>query len=131
MVGTVVSLALPATFVAMTVTNAKGQVVPAYTVVWPLFGSINQLLAGLTLVGLSLWLAKSRHGLWLRLAVGVPMVFMMGMTASALVLQIVNAPNLLLAGVAALLLALAVWVAVEAVVALWRKPAVVAGSTAA
>ena len=51
-VGTVVTLALPAWFVAQTVTNAQGQTVPAYQVVWPLFGSINQLLAGLTLVGL-------------------------------------------------------------------------------
>jgi len=119
-VGTLVSLALPAFFVAQTVTNAKGDVVPAYHVVWPLFGSINQLLAGLTLVGLSLWLAKTRRGLPLRLAVGLPMLFMMGMTATALVLQIRTAPNAVLAALGCVLLGLAVWIAGEAAAALWR-----------
>ena len=119
--GTLLTLALPALLVATTVTGADGKVVPSYRVVWPLFGSINQLLAGLTLVGLSLWLAKTQKGVLLRLAVGVPMLFMMGMTVSALVLQIVHAPNLLLAVVAALLLALAAWVAIEAALALWRR----------
>ncbi len=131
-VGTVVSLALPAILVAMTVSDSKGNPMPAYKVVWPLFGSINQLLAGLTLVGLSLWLARTGAGTWLRLAVGLPMLFMMGMTTSALVLQIVNAPNALLAVTAAVLLALAVWVASEAALALWRgRPAATADAKAA
>jgi carbon starvation protein len=118
--GTIASLALPAAFVAMTVTDARGQPMAAYKVVWPLFGSINQLLAGLSLVGLSLWLAKTKQGLPLRLAVGLPMLFMMGMTASALVLQIAAATNALLLGVAVVLLVLAVWIAAEAAWALWR-----------
>ena len=82
-VGTVVTLALPAYFVAQTVTTPDGKAAPAYKVIWPLFGSINQLLAGLTLVGLSLWLARTKKGTALRLAVGVPMVFMMAMTMTA------------------------------------------------
>ncbi|MBL8755998.1 MAG: carbon starvation protein A [Planctomycetes bacterium] len=122
-VGTMLSLALPAWFVAQTVTNGKGEQVAAYHAVWPLFGSINQLLAGLTLVGLSLWLAKTKHGLGLRLAVGLPMLFMMGMTASALVLQIGSAANGTLRAVAIVLLALAVWIAAEAAGSLWsRRP---------
>jgi carbon starvation protein len=126
-VGTLVSLALPALFVAMTVTNQKGQPVPSYHLVWPLFGSINQLLAGLTLVGLSLWLAKTQRGIWLRLAVGLPMLFMMGMTVTALLLQIRDAPNVLLGVTAALLLALAAWIAFEAAWSLWRhRPAAAA-----
>jgi carbon starvation protein len=119
-VGTTVSLALPAWFVAQTVTDANGKTLAAYHVVWPLFGSINQLLAGLTLVGLSLWLAKTKKGLGLRLAVGLPMLFMMGITASALVLQIGRAANGTLRTVAIVLLALAVWIATEAAWALWR-----------
>ena len=131
-VGTVVSLLLPAILVAMTVSDSKGNPMPAYKVVWPLFGSINQLLAGLTLVGLSLWLARTGAGTWLRLAVGLPMLFMMGITTSALVLQIVNAPNLLLAVTAGVLLALAVWVASEAALALWRgRPTATADAEAA
>lgn len=122
-VGTVVSLVLPAWFVAQTVTGANGKPVPAYTVIWPLFGSTNQLLAGLTLVGLSLWLANARRSPLLRLAVGVPMAFMMGMTITALVLQIANAPNAVLATVAVVLLLLALWITVEAVLSLCRPRA--------
>ncbi len=120
-VGTVITLALPAWFVAQTVTDAQGRPMPAYKVVWPLFGSINQLLAGLTLVGLSLWLAKTRKGLPLRFAVGLPMLFMMGMTVSALVLQITTAANAPLCAVAVVLLLLAVWITMEATLSLWRQ----------
>lgn len=119
--GTVATLALPAWFVAQTTADAQGRPIPAYKVVWPLFGSINQLLAGLTLVGLSLWLAKTRKGLPLRICVGIPMLFMMGMTAAALVLQIATAANGALRAVAIVLLLLAVWIALEAAVALWRE----------
>lgn len=127
--GTVVSLALPAWFVAQTVIGTNGAPIPAYRVVWPLFGSINQLLAGLTLVGLSLWLARTKKGALLRLAVGVPMLFMMGITVSALVLQIAGAPNAVLATVAVVLLALAAWVTGEAAWALWRQRPSLSGAT--
>jgi carbon starvation protein len=95
--------------------------VPAYTVIWPLFGSTNQLLAGLTLVGLSLWLANTNKSGLLRLCVGVPMVFMMGMTISALVLQIANATDTMLAGTALVLLLLALWITGEAICSLLRR----------
>lgn len=127
--GTVVSLLLPAWFVAQTASDASGRPVPAYRLVWPLFGSINQLLAALTLVGLSLWLARTRRGPVLRLAVGVPMLFMMGMTMSALVLQIARGGSAVLVGVAVVLLALAAWITAEAALALWRhRPAATAPS---
>jgi len=120
-VGTVVSLMLPAWFVAQTATDGKGNLVPAYKVIWPLFGSTNQLLAGLTLVGLSLWLARTRQSVLLRVAVGVPMVFMMATTISALVLQIAGASDPALAIVAVVLLVLAVWITLEALVSLFRR----------
>jgi carbon starvation protein len=130
-VGTVVSLLLPAWFVAQTVTNAAGKVVPAYLVIWPLFGSTNQLLAGLTLVGLSLWLAHTNKNVWLRLAVGVPMVFMMGMTISALWLQIAGSIERepVLAIVGGVLLLLALWITAEAVCALLRRRPLAAPAT--
>ncbi len=119
-VGTVVSLLLPAWFVAQTVLGPKGTPVPAYTVIWPLFGSTNQLLAGLTLVGLSLWLANTGRPTWLRIAVGIPMAFMMGMTITALALQIANAGSAVLAVVAIVLLSLALWITFEAILSLIR-----------
>jgi carbon starvation protein len=120
-VGTVVTLLLPAWFVAQTATDAKGKVVPAYQVIWPLFGSTNQLLAGLTLVSLSLWLGNTGKPKLLRWLVGVPMVWMMGMTISALVLQIATATDGVLATVAVLLLGLALWITGEAALSLLRR----------
>jgi carbon starvation protein len=119
-VGTLASLALPAWFVAETVTDARGNAVPAYKVVWPLFGSINQLLAALTLIGLSLWLARTNRGLVVRALVGVPMLFMMAVTTSALGYQITTATNPLVLTFAVVLLVLSLWITAEAAVALWR-----------
>jgi carbon starvation protein len=119
-VGTIASLALPAWFVAETVTDARGNAVPAYKVVWPLFGSINQLLAALTLIGLSLWLARTNRGLVVRALVGVPMLFMMAVTTSALGYQITTATNPLVLTFAIVLLVLSLWITAEAAAALWR-----------
>ena len=119
-IGTLISVAIPAWFVAEQITDASGNPVPAYKVVWPLFGSINQLLAALTLVGLSLWLAKSKRGLLVRAMVGIPMLFMMAITATALVIQIMTGANALLITMAVILLALAIWITVEAVLSLWH-----------
>jgi len=113
-VGTVASLGLPFWFVAQTAKDASGKVIPAYQVIWPLFGSTNQLLAGLTLTGLVLWLSKTGKPKLLQWLVAIPMVFMMGMTASALVLQIGSAPNKVMLSVAIVLLVLAAWITFEA-----------------
>lgn len=120
-VATLVTLALPAWFVSQTVVQ-NGRTVPAYRVIWPLFGSTNQLLAGLTLVGLLLWLVRTGKPRLLRWLVGVPMLFMMLNTVSALVLQITarDAPAPII-GVGILLLGLALWIAGEGAVALARK----------
>lgn len=129
-VGTVATLLLPAWFVAQTATDAAGKVVPAYMVIWPLFGSTNQLLAGLTLVGLSLWLANTGKSVLLRWLVGLPMLWMMGMTISALVLQIAGARDAVLATVAVVLLLLAVWITAEALLSLLRRKPTEAGNAA-
>lgn len=118
-VGTVISLAVPAWIVSQRIADASGNTMPAYKVVWPLFGSINQLLAALTLVGLSLWLAKSKRGLLIRTMVGVPMIFMMAVTVTALVLQIYARDELLLRSLGIVLLGLALWITTEAALSLW------------
>jgi carbon starvation protein len=119
-VGTIVSLAVPAWFVAERIADANGKTMPAYKVVWPLFGSINQLLAALTLVGLSLWLAKSKRGLLVRALVGIPMLFMMAVTITALSIQIYERDELLLRSLGIVLLVLALWITTEAVISLWQ-----------
>jgi carbon starvation protein len=54
-----------------------------YQKIWPIFGSANQLLAGLSLLAVSAWLAKSGKKNFMTV---IPMVFMFAVTLSALVL---------------------------------------------
>jgi carbon starvation protein len=56
--------------------------VPAGKTLWILFGTTNQLLAGLTLVTVSLFLYKLSRPVWYTL---VPMVVMLGMTIWAMI----------------------------------------------
>jgi carbon starvation protein len=57
----------------------------AYRSFWTLFGTSNQLLAGLSLLGISVWLKRSGKRYWYTL---YPMVFVLGITFWSLVLQI-------------------------------------------
>jgi carbon starvation protein len=126
---TLATLALPALFVSATTVDAAGKVVPGWRVFWGIFGASNQLLAALTLLGLTLWLRRSGRA---RLAVltAIPMTFMMGMTLWALVLTLIKAAKGMQSGkpfgtpnvIAAALLVIAVLLIAEAVRA-FRRPA--------
>ncbi len=52
---------------------------------WVLFGTSNQLLAGLTLLGITVWLKRSGRRYWFTF---FPMLFIMAITVWSLVLQI-------------------------------------------
>jgi len=84
---------------------------------WPLFGAVNQTLAGLALIIITLYL-KSKGGLkWL--VSGIPAVLMMFMTIWALILnqtKFGTAHNGLLQTVNAIILLLAIWIMVEGVI---------------
>jgi carbon starvation protein len=56
--------------------------------IWPVFGATNQLLAGLALLAVTVWLKRTGRS-WA--FAGVPMVFMVGMTLSATLLLIFSA----------------------------------------
>lgn len=76
---TLATLVLPALFMSATLHDARGNEVPAWRVFWTIFGSSNQLLAALTLLGLAVWLRRTGRitASWL---VSLPMAFMMTMT---------------------------------------------------
>ncbi|MDK2804783.1 MAG: carbon starvation protein [Peptostreptococcaceae bacterium] len=79
-----------------------------YQKIWPIFGSANQLLAGLSLLAVSAWLAKS--GKDNKMTV-IPMIFMFAVTLSALALVAKNnllGGNLVIAAIAAVLFILAI-----------------------
>ncbi|SHI73405.1 carbon starvation CstA family protein [Lutispora thermophila] len=79
-----------------------------YTKIWPIFGSANQLLAGLALLAVTVWLANSGKNYKMTL---IPMIFMFAVTLSALYLLIRNflkAGNIILCVIAVLLFILAI-----------------------
>jgi carbon starvation protein len=61
---------------------------PTYMLFWTLFGTANQLLAALTLMGITVWLQRSGKRYWFTL---LPMLFVMTMTVWSLVVQIKTA----------------------------------------
>jgi carbon starvation protein len=96
-------------------------------IIWPLFGTTNQLLAALTLVVVSILLLRFARPVWYTL---LPMLFLLGMTISALLYQLwgfYKKGNSLLVSLDLLILVASIWVVLEAASAFWRvrsgKPA--------
>jgi carbon starvation protein len=94
---------------------------------WELFGSTNQLLAGLALLVVSLYLIERRRS---SLPYLVPMVFMMVTTLVAMTSKLrayAVEGNLTLLVVGSAITVIAVWLVVEAILAVrryWRSPPV-------
>jgi carbon starvation protein len=120
LLGTVIALAC-----CLGLAFGAGQDGAGGMVIWPLFGTTNQLLAGLTLSIISVMLIRLNRPVWFT---AIPLTFLLVMTLWALQQQIMrfyNAENWLLFTMSILILVAALWVAVEAVIAMGRgrKPA--------
>lgn len=99
---------------------------------WVLFGTSNQLLAALTLMGVSLWLHRSGKSFWFTL---LPMIFVLGITFLSLGSQIASFAKSLVEGeefasplalngtVAVTLMALAIYLLIEGVRS-FRRPTI-------
>lgn len=95
-------------------------------VLWPLFGTSNQLLAGITLLLITLWLKRQGRNYWVTL---IPMIFLMIMTVWAMIQQVFfqwsgygdHDLNLLLFVLGAIILGFALWIILEAVVSIRKK----------
>jgi len=59
----------------------------AFALIWPIFGSANQLLASLALIAVSAWLAKRKKTAWFTI---LPAIFMMVTTIYSLISLLVN-----------------------------------------
>lgn len=57
---------------------------PVWRIFWDLFGASNQLLAALTLLGVTVWIWRTRRAPWVWGVVGIPTVFMYVMSTWAL-----------------------------------------------
>jgi len=87
-IATLLTLAVPAVLLGLTIIGPDGKPVPAYLSIWPVFGASNQLLAALSLLGLFVWLIRKEQQKRAIFLVGFPMAFMMTMTLWSLLLTI-------------------------------------------
>ena len=89
---------------------------PAGLALWALFGSTNQILAGLTLLTVTVYLRRRGWNYWYTF---IPMIFMLIVTVAAMVYNITNVyfpeQQILLLFVGGCILVLSVWLVVEAV----------------
>jgi autotransporter-associated beta strand protein len=88
--------------------------------IWPLFGTTNQLLAGLTLSIITVILIRQGRPVWFT---AVPLAFLLTMSVYALLVQLgqfYRQENWLLLGMDIIILMAALWVALEAAIAMSR-----------
>lgn len=130
--GTLLTAGAPAFFVMQTLNGPDGKPMPLWRIFWALFGASNQLLAALTLLGVTVWLWRTRRQVWVLFVTGIPTVLMYTMSTWALMKMILgylkqlDAPNpqnitYILLGISTLLVVLAAAMLVEAVIALTRN----------
>lgn len=91
-------------------------------VLWPLFGATNQLLGGLALLVVTVWLIRTKKPAWVT---AVPMVFMLVMTGWAIVSLIdkfaEQSGKRLLIAIAGVIFVFQVWIVIEAAAMLARR----------
>jgi carbon starvation protein len=95
--------------------DPSGQTTQMAWLLWPIFGASNQMMAGLTLMVLSLYFWRRGKPV---LPLLIPMVLVMAIAVTALILQTgayLKQGNGLLVGVSGLLLAMILWMLFEGV----------------
>ncbi len=110
-----VAVAVP---MAMALLPGGGDDGYTFGVLWQLFGTTNQLTAGLALSVVAVWVTQSGRN---PIAIYVPLVFLLLMTSWALIVNLLNfieAGQWVLAPLDAIVFVLAIWLVVEAVIAL-------------
>jgi carbon starvation protein len=78
-----ITAGVPLLFLLWQPTDAKGK--PAWLIFWNLFGASNQLLAALTLLGVTVWLWRTYRAKWVIFVTGLPCIWMYAMSMWALV----------------------------------------------
>jgi carbon starvation protein len=92
--GTVLTAGVPIYFLLIApdigthpVTGSPIPPVPVWQIFWNLFGASNQLLAALTLLGVTVWLWRTYQAWWVWVVTGLPTVWMYVMSTWALCLM--------------------------------------------
>lgn len=102
-------------FFAFLKIEVNGQMKPAGLALWKLFGTTNQLLAGLALLTVAIFLYRKKLPIW---SYVIPMFFVFFVTLWAMAENFYeflygNSPNILLASVGGVLIVLALWLIFE------------------
>lgn len=84
LLGSTLTAGVPLFFVMRTALNANGQPIAVWKVFWPLFGASNQLLAALTLLGVTVWLWRTKRSPLVWFITGIPTLLMYVMSIWAL-----------------------------------------------
>jgi carbon starvation protein len=114
-VATTVAVVIP---LAMALLPGGGEAGYTFGVLWQLFGTTNQLTAGLALSVIAVWVTRRGRN---PVAILVPLVFLLAMTSWALILNLrnfVEAEQWVLAPLDLLIFVLAVWLIAEAALSL-------------
>jgi carbon starvation protein len=82
--GTALTAGVPMLFLLRPQFDGNGNAVPVWKTFWSLFGASNQLLAALTLLGVTVWLWRTRRETWVWVVTGLPTAFMYAMSTWAL-----------------------------------------------
>jgi carbon starvation protein len=108
---TAATLTMPLIFTFITLYDPIGNPLPVWQAIWPVFGATNQLLAGLALLVVFVWLRKQGKPF---VFVMIPMIFMLSMTLWALVQLVYQVGWTMVGIISAILLLLAIILIVEA-----------------
>lgn len=126
--GTALTAGVPLFFLWTAGSDASGKPVEIWKVFWSLFGASNQLLAALALLGVTVWLWRTRRATWVWLVAGLPTLWMYTMSTWALIAMILpkfrsdgqwQLPLELVPWVGLALILLAVLMLIEALLAMW------------
>ncbi len=122
---TALTAGVPLLFVTQTMSDPKGNPIPAWKTFWNIFGASNQLLAALALVGITVWLINTRPRSRVWVVPFLPAVWMFLMSIWMLLRLMMDGWVWKTAGthpavpvVALVLVALAVLLAIETTVAI-------------
>jgi carbon starvation protein len=120
MLSTLATLTIPAMLLMMRFKDPQGKIIPIWKMIWPVFGSTNQLIAGLALLAIACWLRSLGRNAFF---VIIPMIIMIGVTSWSLGLLVLNpAQTILVRLTAGGLLILAIFLVIEALrTGLWRR----------
>ncbi len=117
-VSTLASITLPAIVVFMNFSDGKGGFVPAWKIIWPVFGATNQLLGAMALLVVYVWLSsigkKASYVLY-------PAIFMMITSVWALTEKLLSGGHWLIITTAAVLIILGLFVIADSIRVLLKK----------